>query len=342
MSAHTQTGTLLEAMLAHLWSQWTFLGVAGSSAQGRRPGQSQLIDPEALVLATTVFGRHDARLFDEALDWLVHNGERINLQRLQNLEATWHLADPLVFGSVAEVLAGHRSTLSKWRKLGTALSTSIQSVAPEPFFLDAAGSPMPMPPDNLDPRFLRWNLARSQWTSREMSQSPSPSHPENLLFKLRSLFGTNSRAEIVAWLLLNGPSSPAALARELGYFSKTVQGVLNEMALSGHVVVHRTGREKRFQLRSDEWEFLFVDRASGAVRYPVWEPWAGTYAVAKAALQFALDSDYESASQSSRSIGLRRVLDVFPKTVPTALIPEVASSRPVWDQLVSELCAVLS
>lgn len=342
MSAPTQTGTLLEAMLAHLWSQWTFLGVAGSSASGSRLGPPRLIDPEALVLTTTVFGRHDARLFDEALDWLVHNGERINLQRLQNLEATWHLADPRVFGAVAEVLAGHRSTLSKWRKLGTALWPAIQNVALDPFFLDAAGNPMPPPNDNLDPRFVRWNLARSQWTAREMSQAPSPSHPENLLFKLRSLFGTNSRAEIIAWLLLNGSASPASLARELGYFSKTVQGVLNEMALSGHIVVHRTGREKRFQLRSEEWEFLFVDRASGAVRYPVWEPWAGIYAVVKTAHLLAHGSDYENASQASRSIGLRRALDALPDAVPTPLIPEVASSRPVWNQLASELCAVLS
>jgi hypothetical protein len=331
----------MEGILAHLWHQWTFLGVAGSSSKESRPSPSRLIDPEALVLATTFFGRHDARLFDEALDCLIHNGERINLQRLQNLEATWHLADLRVFGGVAEVLAGHRSTLSKWRKLGTALSPSLQNQVPAPFFLDAAGSPLPPPPDNLDPRFLRWNLARSRWTPREMSQSPSPSHPENLLFKLRSLFGTNSRAEIIAWLLLNGPASPAALARELGYFSKTVQGVLNEMALSGHVVVHRTGREKRFQLRGDEWEFLFVDRASGAVRYPVWEPWAGIYAVVKAAHQFALNPEYRSASQSSRSIELRRALDALPDTVPTALLPEVASSRPVWDRLASELCAAL-
>lgn len=339
MSICTQAETLLEAMLAHLWRQWSLLGVAGSSVtQEFSSGPSRLIDPEALVLATTVFGRHDARLFDESLDWLVSNGDRINLQRLQNLQATWHLADSRVFGAVAEILAGHRSTLTKWRKLAAAPTPDL---APEPFFVDRQGNAMPIPLDNLDPRFLRWSLARSQWTPRRMSQSPSPSHPENLLFKLRSLFGVNSRAEIIAWLLLNGPASPAALARDLGYFSKTVQGILNEMALSGHVVVHRAGREKRFQLRSEEWEFLFVDRSSGTAHRPVWHPWAGIYAVTKATHQLTLGSNYQSASAAAQSIGLRNTLNTLPSTIPTTLLPETASPRPIWRQLEKELCAVL-
>ena len=43
-----------------------------------------MLDPEALLLATTSLGR-DPRLFDEVLDWLNTNGQFINLQRLQNL-----------------------------------------------------------------------------------------------------------------------------------------------------------------------------------------------------------------------------------------------------------------
>ena len=38
--------------------------------------------PEALLLATTRFGRHDSRLMDESIDWLSQFGRRISLQRL--------------------------------------------------------------------------------------------------------------------------------------------------------------------------------------------------------------------------------------------------------------------
>ncbi len=328
-------------VIDHLWHQWTVLGIAGAASRPDSNTPPRVIDPEALVLATTVFGRHDTRLFDEALDWLVRNGERINLQRLRNLEVKWHLSDPLVLAAAAEVVAGERSALAKWRKLCGPPPDRHKMQAPEPFYLDQEGRPTPLPqgldPGDLDRRFLHWSLARPAWTPRGMSRGPDPSRPENLLFKLRSLFGTNSRAEIVAWLLLNGPASPAALSRELGYFSKTIQGVLNEMALSGHLVVQRVGREKRFQMRLQEWEFLHGDQPK-----PSWINWCVIYAVAGAIHQTALATGLRGVPEEVRSIELRRRLELLPEAVPTAIIPEAASHRPSWDRLESELSTVMT
>ena len=69
-------------LLALLWRQWSALDVAGHVASGNRA----LIDPEALVLVSTIFTRHDARLFDEMLDWLRANGTWINVLRLTHLQ----------------------------------------------------------------------------------------------------------------------------------------------------------------------------------------------------------------------------------------------------------------
>ena len=74
----------LEGVLNLLWRQWCSLGVAGHSEPAR---EAYLIDPEALLLATTSLGRYDPRLFDESLDWLTGYGSLINLQRLKNLQA---------------------------------------------------------------------------------------------------------------------------------------------------------------------------------------------------------------------------------------------------------------
>ena len=51
---------LLKQFLDFLWQQWSTLGVAGQS--DREDPRS--IDPEALLLATTRFGRYAPRLLE--------------------------------------------------------------------------------------------------------------------------------------------------------------------------------------------------------------------------------------------------------------------------------------
>ena len=79
---------LLRHFLDFLWHQWSALGVAGQ----RDGDDDRIIDPEALLLATTRFGRYDSRLLDEVIDWLGSNGTRINLQRLRRLHDEWPVA----------------------------------------------------------------------------------------------------------------------------------------------------------------------------------------------------------------------------------------------------------
>jgi len=102
---------LTERVVDFLWRQWSSIGVAGYA----RIGDDWIIDPEALLLATTHFGRYDARLLDESIDWLVKFGRRINLQRLQNLHRVWTgVADPRVLAAISDIL-GQQAALRKWR-----------------------------------------------------------------------------------------------------------------------------------------------------------------------------------------------------------------------------------
>jgi hypothetical protein len=73
----------LEATIDLLWRQWCSLGVSGHAAP---VNQSLLLDPEALLLATTAVGRSEPRLFDEMVDWLNSFGGLVSLQRLKNLQ----------------------------------------------------------------------------------------------------------------------------------------------------------------------------------------------------------------------------------------------------------------
>ena len=63
--------SLSEALVQLLWDQWVSIGVAGAPRSRPVPF---VVDPEALLLATTRFGLSDARLMGEAIDWLAVNG----------------------------------------------------------------------------------------------------------------------------------------------------------------------------------------------------------------------------------------------------------------------------
>ena len=57
---------LAEEIAKITWSQWAALGAFVTA----EPCRKSIIDPEALLVSTCAFGRRDARIFDEALDWI--------------------------------------------------------------------------------------------------------------------------------------------------------------------------------------------------------------------------------------------------------------------------------
>lgn len=100
------------------------------SSGGSRGQDAWIIDPEALLLATTTIGRFEPRLFDEMLDWLNTKSQVINLQRLQNLSETF--GERSVLNGIAAHLA-RRTVNGKWRTL---LRDAKPAVATETLFLD--------------------------------------------------------------------------------------------------------------------------------------------------------------------------------------------------------------
>ena len=127
---------LLGRFLDFLWHQWSTLGVAG------QPGgnDDRLIDPEALLLVTTRFGRYDSRLLDEVIEWLNSNGKRINLQRLRRLNKEWPVADQRVLAAISGVLA-KQATMRKWKVLSKPLPAEVK---PELLFVNYDGSALPV------------------------------------------------------------------------------------------------------------------------------------------------------------------------------------------------------
>lgn len=272
-----------EAVLDLLWRQWCSLGVAGhaTSAQPHR-----LIDLEALVLATTSFGRHEPRLFDEAFDWLSSFGSLINLQRLLNLQRSHQLGDAPVLQAIADWLA-KKASQPRWKAVSRLSQIGPPSLtSPPQLFLDIAG-PIATP---LDEIFAIRGLERGVFQPRGMSRAPQPLLPPNLMASLRALIGVSARVEIILFLSGSPAAAKAAeIARATGYAPRTLQAMLQEMLLSGHLLSQEPlarrdgsssrGAQRRYQLQPADWAFLTAGQP-----LPRWTPWAALFSVARSVL----------------------------------------------------------
>ena len=208
---------LREALIDLLWDQWAVMGGAGSGQSGRVPF---VIDPEALLLATMRFGRTDSRLTGEALDWLARNGKLMSLQRFKNMQLSTKLSGTECLRELAGFMtdAGYRNwqSLDQW-----ASKTSTPSgggFVPEGF------------------------------QTRGMSQAPDCAAPEAFILRLRALFGVSARPEVLAWLLTHRAGYAAEIARDVSWFSKSVQAILNELDLSRVLVSEAAGKRKLYSL----------------------------------------------------------------------------------------------
>lgn len=260
---------LEEAMLDLLWRQWCSLGVAG---QAGPVTERFLLDPEALLLATTTLGRLEPRLFDEALDWLTSYGQLFNLQRLRNLERSGPLADEPVLGALAAWL-GTQGGQPRWKALQ---SPSRAAGEIQPLFPRLPGPR----PRRADETFLAHGLERSHFQPRGLSRPPQPRHLPGLVLILRALVGVSARAEVILGLAGEGSIHASELARLTGHAPRTLQALLQEMVLSGHVLTQepgaspkvRRGPHRRYFLPRGDWAFLTAGRPM-----PRWFPWSALY-----------------------------------------------------------------
>lgn len=303
-------------LLDLLWRQWSALGVAGSAESGA----AGCIDIEALVLITTLQGRYEARLFDEMLDWLWSNGNWVNVQRLRNLHRRLALGHPRVLAAIADFLS-QRAVLSKWKPLAKPESVEVPA-QPEPLFLHDDGKAS-LVFGTADPIFNRWGFWRGPCSLRHLSRAPNPLPAHNLLFKLRALFGVQSRCEVLLWLLTNQAGRPADVARATCYFPRTVEDTLKELAESGLIREARSGRERHYALDPTEWDFLRTWKTPPG--FPDWIDWSRRFATIERISSVLSRTDL---SEMLRASELLRVLEELqPILAEGGLISAFAASR---------------
>ena len=330
-----------ESVIDLLWRQWCSLGVSGHA---KPTPQDRLIDLEALVLATTSLGRLEHRLFDEALDWLASYGSLINLQRLSNLHRGHLLGESRVLAAIAEWLV-KKATQPRWKAM-------IQGVpkrgdVKEPLFPGSEGPA----PAIFDEIFRASGLERSVFQPRGMSRPPQPLLAPNLMASLRALIGVSARVEIILFLAGSQTAVGAAeIARATGYSPRTLQALLQEMLLSGHILSQEPparkttnpGRRARvsYHLQPSDWSFLTSSKP-----LPRWTPWASLYTVAysvltaipapgtqpvhAAVISSRLRETLAAESPALAAAGLLPALDLRPEAPGVELLQTLSNRLPV-------------
>ncbi len=255
---------ILNSMLDLIWSQWTTMGVSGDTPIMK----TSIIDPEALIIFTCRIGRYDPRVFDAMLEWLGEHQRFINVQRLKTLNKRKGLSGARLLPAIAHLLM-KPSSRSKWNRLADQLLEG--EVQREPLFYLKDGRPHPHP-NQLDPNFEQAGFSRQKYRDRNAIVGFRPEYPSNLILKLRALFGTNARCEIVAYLATHSDGNPTEIASAVGYSQKAVYNAVTDMYQSGTLSRRIKGRETLYSLKRDDWSSIL------SLGQPVhWMDWREAY-----------------------------------------------------------------
>jgi len=253
------SGAVLDGMLGFLWRQWSALGVAGHGGASHR----HCVDPEAALLLLCACGRHDARLFDEVLDWLAKYERFINVQRLRTIAAQEPFSGAVVLSGVARFLS-QRTKQRRWESLCSAKPSVSE---PVPLFIARDGRPLPVL-NEPDPDFLHAGILRGPIQLRGHSGFRTAGRGPALT-RLRALLGVSARCEILLFLMTHPFGYPRRIAADTHYAQKTVHDALDDMALSGFIRAVKGKRERLCRLETRELAKTLLDKGDA----PEWVNW---------------------------------------------------------------------
>ncbi len=296
----------LENILNFLWRQWSALGVLGE-AETR---DTWVIDPEPMLLFTLEMGRYEPRLFDEVMDWLVVNGQWIDMQRLRGIIRGRDFITKNLIGAVAAYLV-KESNERKWRNLANFCKSRMtgKTTPGEALFYNKDGEPHPIS-NKADPSFQSYGFNRPQLAARRLTREVPITSQGTIRFLLRSLFGIGSRAECLVYLLTHDGGHPAEVAQAIGLSVRGTQDALIELSRSGLVLTRTKGKRKIEYWLSHErwWEFLSRENIA-EFKKPTWIDWIALYSALSRVWADLNEISKEKVSDYMRSSRLRDSLE---------------------------------
>ena len=329
MSVETTRREVTAKLRDFAWDQWSQLGVSGAAP---RTPERRAADPEALLLFSLEIGRHDPRLFDEVLDWLVLNESLISVQRLRNI-CVDEFDRALVGGALGWV--------ARWRPRARLLGKAFgdeRAGTPRPLFV---GLSVPDRPP--EPSFERVGLLRPDFEPSRKSQVPDYLAPINLAFRLRRLLGIGARAEVVRLLLTtDAPSVTVGVAQLAAGFTRTnVRDALAQLQDAGVAENRGRGSEPFYSLRRDEWARLL---GMSQDELPKHRDWIQTLGPVRLILRWLYDDRLGSLSDYMRASEARVLLDQLEPDLRFAgftVTGRMSTGSEFWDEFVRAVDDIL-
>ena len=226
--------------------------------------------------------------------------------------------DPAFALSLAAAPARWLCTLnktSKWRDLAK-LPVAKASI---PFFT-ANRRRTKSVPGSFDPLYHACGWERPPINLRGLSSNLPADAPSALILRLRSLFGLNARAEVVAYLLARPSGHPTEMARELVYSQPSLFQLCKEMAGSALLFAQSHGRERHYRLDRERWDaFLGLSEREG----PSWGYWPATFRLLIMLWRHFQDDALAGASDYMAASKTRTLYESVTRLVGNAELPVV-------------------
>jgi hypothetical protein len=174
----------------------------------RREHRQVAIMLEELLLLTSALSSLDPRLRDESIDWCCRYHRYVSTARLRSLFNSARVEQKTALSRFSATVNALATT--RWPTLGDA----------QPWRVTPAGK----------------------------SSLPELTHPALLHLRLRALFGTGARADVLAALLgRDTPNASVAEVARIGYTKRNIANVLDELTASGLLIASQTQNQLRYR-----------------------------------------------------------------------------------------------
>jgi len=247
---------------------------------------------------------------------MLTNERLVSLQRLRNLSA----------GDEDRDLAEAALTWVSRQRPGTRLKPRRQPCKggkPNPLFRSVAQQVA-----NPDVAFVPFGFLKPDTPPSGKSRHPDLELPINFAFRLRSLFGVGSRAEVVRYLLtFSETSAPAqSIAEAAGYAKRNVNETLVALSASRAVKAYDVGNERRYVLDRASWDQLLELKRDS---WPTYRDWPRLLFALRRLVRWLEDSRFTELSPYMLASEARALMDELGPSFATAgvILPSGAGAE---------------
>jgi len=248
------------------WRHWTALGVASHV----KPERKWIIDLEPLIISTLTIGLQDKRLLSSSIEWLINNGEWINLSRLKRIVKVFSerfpgLKEPTFCPEILELFVDTYNKTARYKiKFGKLDSYEEEYVINE------------------------YKNFFNTFKVRNVTTRPKLQLPSLIQLLLRNILGVDAHTEILIYLLTNESGNSNSIAKEIFYNQKNVYTILERWSRAQMVTKISEQKIMRYSINRKKellhaiglkeipkylnWTktFLFLDRLAKALSISPW------------------------------------------------------------------------